>query len=539
MATYNSTIQDLSDGLWSQYMQGEMGQLTKDTKWGGIGQLGLGVAQNVIHNYVNPALAPKPQPAVTQISPAIKTSMKNYGADLSTKWQPQIDQNNLQLSLLESQSSNPLTKMQGQNRFNNLMNEQQTRFDNMLQENTQTQFQGTQVKPLSGAQQAIAGGAGTLASMGVGMGMNALGSKVFGNSAGGQFATQALSQGASTVAGSVGSTVASNIASGVSAGTNIGSNLGSIFANAGSLTSMGAGLANIGLDVFDPVKKAKWENAVNIGLGLASMIPGVGPFVALGALAFNGIGHAAGQKTESFTANTDLLGQTNGSYGSSVGNIMNAQALANTKYSLWNNSGRHKDDEKIFEAKRQQNTINDVIGYNNDRRDIAQGSSGIMHTGRELALAGGYNQAGYRSGKNGMVIRKPTEISLTTPTKEFKEGGSLAKEPTFIELVSPVEEFQQGGSMNVIPDGALHARKHNMGIEGVTTKGIPVVSEKEGGEIEQQAEIEKEEIIFRLEVTKKLEELAQDGSDEAAIEAGKLLVDEILYNTVDKTNNLL
>lgn len=162
-----------------------------------------------------------------------------------------------------------------------------------------------------------------------------------------------------------------------------------------------------------------------------------------------------------------------------------------------------------------------------------------MHTGREFALAGGYNQAGYRLGKNGMVIKKSTEISLTTPTKEFKEGGSLDKEPTFIELVNPVEEFQQGGSMNVIPDGALHARKHNMGIEGVTAKGIPVVSEKEGGEIEQQAEIEKEEIIFRLEVTKKLEELAQNGSDEAAIEAGKLLVNEILYNTVDKTNNLL
>ena len=46
-----------------------------------------------------------------------------------------------------------------------------------------------------------------------------------------------------------------------------------------------------------------------------------------------------------------------------------------------------------------------------------------------------------------------------------------------------------------------------MDMEGITPKGIPVVSNKEGGEVEQQAEIEKEEIIFRLEVTKKLEEL--------------------------------
>nr|DAT77875.1 MAG TPA: hypothetical protein [Caudoviricetes sp.] len=46
-----------------------------------------------------------------------------------------------------------------------------------------------------------------------------------------------------------------------------------------------------------------------------------------------------------------------------------------------------------------------------------------------------------------------------------------------------------------------------MDMEGITKKGIPVVADKENGEIEQQAEIEKEEIIFRLEVTKKLEEL--------------------------------
>ena len=78
-----------------------------------------------------------------------------------------------------------------------------------------------------------------------------------------------------------------------------------------------------------------------------------------------------------------------------------------------------------------------------------------------------------------------------------------------------------------------------MDVENITQKGIPVVSESADGEIVQQAEIERQEIIFRLEVTKKLEELAKDGSDEAAIEAGKLLVQEILYNTIDNTNTLL
>ena len=111
-----------------------------------------------------------------------------------------------------------------------------------------------------------------------------------------------------------------------------------------------------------------------------------------------------------------------------------------------------------------------------------------------------------------------------------------------------IVKHQEGGSINIIPEGALHARKHNMDMEGITPKGIPVVSNKEGGEVEQQAEIEREEIIFRLEVTKKLEELekkyyddetSQKEKDECALEAGKLLVEEILYNTQDNTNSLL
>jgi len=87
--------------------------------------------------------------------------------------------------------------------------------------------------------------------------------------------------------------------------------------------------------------------------------------------------------------------------------------------------------------------------------------------------------------------------------------------------------------MNVIPEGALHARKNHMEGAGkdYTHKGIPVM-DKNG---EQQAEIERNEIIFSLEVTQKLERLKNDGSDEAAIKAGKLLVDEIFHNTDDRT----
>ena len=102
------------------------------------------------------------------------------------------------------------------------------------------------------------------------------------------------------------------------------------------------------------------------------------------------------------------------------------------------------------------------------------------------------------------------------------------------------KKFAEGGKVNVIPDGALHAHKHHLEdispeYEQVTSKGIPVVTEEEGGKLKQHAEIERNEIIFRLEVTKKLEELMKDGSDDAAIEAGKLLAHEIINNTVDNT----
>jgi len=103
--------------------------------------------------------------------------------------------------------------------------------------------------------------------------------------------------------------------------------------------------------------------------------------------------------------------------------------------------------------------------------------------------------------------------------------------------------LQKGGVIgtdtNLLPEGALHARLNhlqdtNPDLEEATKKGIPVLDESG----QQVAEIEKEELILRLELTKKIEELMKDGSDEAMIEAGKLLVSEILENTQDNTGQL-
>jgi hypothetical protein len=125
-------------------------------------------------------------------------------------------------------------------------------------------------------------------------------------------------------------------------------------------------------------------------------------------------------------------------------------------------------------------------------------------------------------------IRKKRSARFNVIPAETREAmRDVTKVPN-----DAVPFFQEGGQMNVIPEGSLHARLHHMeDDEHITKKGIPVV-DLNG---KQQAEIERNEIIFRKEVTSKLEELAKDGSDEAAIEAGKLLATEIIENTDDRT----
>lgn len=111
-----------------------------------------------------------------------------------------------------------------------------------------------------------------------------------------------------------------------------------------------------------------------------------------------------------------------------------------------------------------------------------------------------------------------------------------------IYRVSP-QAFKQGGAL--IPSGSLHAHKNHMQLASdglVTSKGIPVVSE-ENGEIQQQAEIEREEVIFDKQATTDIESLykkfnetdEESEKNEIAIKAGKILTDIFIKNTDDRT----
>lgn len=152
--------------------------------------------------------------------------------------------------------------------------------------------------------------------------------------------------------------------------------------------------------------------------------------------------------------------------------------------------------------------------------------------------------------KHGGYIRKfNKEKDCWTYTKNSQKEDTLdqeqvnvQKKPSGVEplnIEANIEAFKQGGQMNVIPEGALHARKNNMegAGEDFTSKGIPVVDNNG----EQQAEIEKNEVIFNKDLTDFLEEnmkkYNEENSDKdaIAIKVGKRLAKELLTNTDDRT----
>lgn len=236
------------------------------------------------------------------------------------------------------------------------------------------------------------------------------------------------------------------------------------------------------------------------------------------------INSAFGKRANTINKDNETWEQQGSAYGGSLAKVDDALTKSGKKYGLFSNRARKKANAQISEAKRQQNLVADI---NEEAQDAftASNYSGIGLR-NQIALNGGYRSMAI--GRNGIKILD----------KELQWANSILN-----KTKASVPEFKSGGKVNVIPDGALHKNKHhledvNPEFKDVTNKGIPVVSKEDGGELVQHAEIERNEIIFNLDVTNKLEELMKKGDDESAIEAGKLLVHEILNNTIDNTGIL-
>lgn len=311
----------------------------------------------------------------------------------------------------------------------------------------------------------------------------------------------------------------------------------------------------------------------------------------LGRLSGLGLINSLGSKrTKDFSLNKDTIEKVGGDYAGAVNTMEEAASKAGKKVGLFSStSGINKliGKAQTFtnQTTRIANTYQDQLANKSDLaytryvQDINGGPQQYIQRVKHGAILQRINLRKHREGgvlsnqlhskinlETQEVEWKPV-ININQKTPEFKDGGELVNNQETIQETNSawqpninletIQIMEEGGKTdkskqepekvketnqkNVIPEGALHAHKHHMeNAEDLTKKGIPVVDNKG----EQQAEVEKNEIIFSLEVTKQLENLykryqedtnTQKEKDELAIEAGKLLVYEILHNTIDRT----
>lgn len=233
---------------------------------------------------------------------------------------------------------------------------------------------------------------------------------------------------------------------------------------------------------------------------------------------------AFASKTQNADVISDEVKDIQGAYGDSYSDLESAQKLSGKRFLF----GRRKANKFINEANETNQKMQDIATTNTLRKQSDYGND-IMQ--QNLNRYAGTNYMYNAVGKQGMKLMSIEQAKLILMMRKNVEQKEL-------------QIFANGGTINIIPEGARHSRLNHLDevhddFEDVTKKGIPVVTPTEDGDLEQVAEVECGEIIFSKSVTEKLEELMKDGSDEAAIEAGKLLVREIIKNTDDKTEELL
>ena len=284
------------------------------------------------------------------------------------------------------------------------------------------------------------------------------------------------------------------IAAGTGAVDAIGAATGTELSNIDKNAAKRAGIKGVGI-----------QNTLNYLPGI-STIPG-----AIGAL--NGI-----KRTDSFGLSDEAEEMSSG-YAGTVNDMRAAEQLGNKRFLTRNQTNKAQG---FVDSAKANNELLANLNVTNTMRKQSDYWQDLAH--QNLNRYAGENYLGMRMGRKGIKLPTVEEIRAMR-TRKLQAGGVI------------------GIDSNILPEGSLHARLNhldelNPDLEDATKKGIPVMA-VEGGEIQEQvAEIEKEELILRLETTKKLEELMQDGSEEAMIEAGKLLATEIMENTQDNTGQI-
>lgn len=253
---------------------------------------------------------------------------------------------------------------------------------------------------------------------------------------------------------------------------------------------------------------------------IMNMLPG-------NSIIWGGISRLAGNKrTETLDVSDDIMSMADG-FSGTINDFKAAQDLGNKQLFF----DQTKKANEYINSQRSALSLMNRIQKTNTQRKESDYYQDLQN--QNINRYAGNNYLNTHVGKKGMKLMSVEEARRIANLK--LENNST-------------EKLQNGGNIpgidkSIIPEGSLHARKNNLAelnpdLEDATKKGIPVMV-SEGGQISgQTAEIEKEELIFRLEITQKLEELMKDGSEEAMIEAGKIITCEIIKNTQDNAEQI-
>ena len=317
--------------------------------------------------------------------------------------------------------------------------------------------------------------------------------------------------------------------------------------NMGMISSIGGGLFDTaGSMLGKSFDDGATDAVVDVASNVASMF---GPWGQAAGLAFKGLNFldkALGKSTKSVNINSGISGYS--------GSDLNYKGK---DFRFSQNQSRKREIRQINKLKKT--AAAGKFNAQDQQQQLAARNQAIGNTGitNQSQLLGGQNYSVLTAKKGATLQDIRNYIKVRNIEKEVAQNPNLDIKIENSENLK-IQKFQNGGSL--IPSGALHKNKHNLEsidseLKGeITKKGIPVISYAkegdvleyeadgktpkvlaEGGEVIQHAEIEKDEVILNLSLTKKLIELMKKDTPEAMIEAGKILARELMENTTDNT----
>jgi hypothetical protein len=304
-------------------------------------------------------------------------------------------------------------------------------------------------------------------------------------------------------------------------------NLGGSANIASKAFSLGAPLAGaLGADVAE--KDATSNIMEGIG-SVASMFGPIGMGIEAGLQGLSFLNQIGGKRTNASVTQGLSTGAyaTKTSPGANTKNTL-AQTLFGKKFKATNRMTAEADYHNIL--------ANQAATASTNAINTAQNSFQVVANKNTTNLMGGIDSRILTAKKGSLLSKNALKTIKAKATAKV-----ILDKANRIQEVSKTEEIQD---INVIPEGALHARLNNYGGElgeQVTNKGIPVISYEDDNKIQQHAEIENSEIIFHKKVSTKLEELYKEYKKEDSSkkkkeleeECGRLLTSEILENTQD------